>query len=133
MSPRKIAVIGYGFSTKIFHIPFIQHNSKLTLEAIIQRNPTPGNDAAKDHSDVKVYRSMEEFYETDSECELVVITTSNDTHFRYCKEAIENGRDIVVEKPFTINSVDAEELMNLAKEKGVGISVYQSKPPFHLL
>jgi len=71
---------------------------------------------------------MEEFYETDSECELVVITTSNDTHFRYCKEAIENGRDIVVEKPFTINSVDAEELMNLAKEKGVGISVYQSKP-----
>ena len=133
MSPRKIAVIGYGFSAKIFHIPFIQHNSKLSLSVIIQRNPTPGNDAAKDHSDVKVYRSTEEFYKTDSECDLVVITTSNDTHVQYCKEAIENGRNVIVEKPLTIGSADAEELVNLAKEKGVGISVYQSKPSSHHL
>ncbi|RPA96804.1 NAD(P)-binding protein [Choiromyces venosus 120613-1] len=127
MSPRNIAVIGYGFSAKIFHIPFIQHNPNLTLSAIIQRNPTPGNDAAEDHPDVKVYRSIEEFYKGDSESELVVVTTSNDTHFQYCKEAIENGKNVIVEKPLTIRSVDAEELVRLAKEKGVGISVYQNR------
>ncbi|KAG0133848.1 hypothetical protein HOY82DRAFT_584306 [Tuber indicum] len=127
MSPRKIAVIGYGFSAKIFHIPFIQHNPNLTISAIIQRNPTPGNDAAKDHPDVKVHRSMEEFYKSDGESEVVVITTSNDTHFRYCKEAIEKGKDVIVEKPLTIRSADAEELVNLARKKGVGISVYQNR------
>ncbi|CUS11549.1 unnamed protein product [Tuber aestivum] len=127
MPPRKIAIIGYGFSAKIFHIPFIQQNSNLILSGIIQRNPTPGNDAAKDHPGVKVYRSTEEFYKSDGGSEVIVITTSNDTHFQYCKEAIERGKDIIVEKPLTIRSGDAEELVNLAKEKGVGISVYQNR------
>lgn len=56
-----VAVIGYGHFGEVFMTPFLlEESSRLKLYAIIQRNPTDSNDAAHDHSKVKVYRSSEE-------------------------------------------------------------------------
>lgn len=87
----KIAVIGYGFSAKVFHIPLIETVSRFKLHAVVQRNPKPEDDAEKDHPGVKAYRSAEEMLE-DASIDVVVVTTTPESHFQLTKAALERGK-----------------------------------------
>ena len=57
------------------------------------------------------------------EADLIVIATPVDTHYKFAKEALENGKHIWVEKPFTSTSAQAEELIELAENKNLRIFV----------
>lgn len=63
----------------------------MKLHAIVQRNPTPQNDALVDFPLVKVYRSNTEIL-TDENVDLVIVSTPPTTHFALCKEALEAGK-----------------------------------------
>ena len=86
-----VAVIGYGLSTKVFHIPFILSVSQFKLHAIVQRNPKPEYDAEKHHPGVKGYRSAEEMLE-DAAVDVVVVATTPESHFGLTKAALESGK-----------------------------------------
>ena len=58
------------------------------------------NLAEQKYPGVKTYRTLEDLL-ADDEVELVVVNTPNYTHFEYAKKALEAGKHIVVEKPFT--------------------------------
>ena len=45
------------------------------------------------------------------------------THYELAKAALENGKHVFVEKPFTSNAAQAEELINLAARKNLKIMV----------
>src|SRR5690606_24751880 len=51
---------------------------------------------------------------------------SNDVHFSLAKQALEAGKHVVVEKPFTNTSREADELIALAKQKGLLLSVHHN-------
>jgi predicted dehydrogenase len=53
----------------------------------------------------------------------VAVITPVWTHFELAKKALENGKHIFVEKPFTSTSADAEELIQLAEKKHLKIMV----------
>jgi predicted dehydrogenase len=53
----------------------------------------------------------------------IAVITSVWTHYELAKAALENGKHVFVEKPFTTNSAQAEELMNLAEQKNLQIMV----------
>jgi UDP-N-acetylglucosamine 3-dehydrogenase len=53
----------------------------------------------------------------------VDIVTSTDSHYQLCREALEAGKDVFVEKPFTSTSAQARELWDLAERKGRVIQV----------
>ncbi|KAF2087940.1 putative NAD binding Rossmann fold oxidoreductase [Saccharata proteae CBS 121410] len=130
-TPLNVAVIGYGFSAKIFHIPFIaqlsrENSSSLRLYGIVQRNPTPSDDATKEHADIKTWRSSDEMLE-DVAVDVVVVTTLPESHFALTKAALEKGKHVIVEKPFVPTSAEAEELDRISKEKGKLIAVYQNR------
>ena len=59
----------------------------------------------------------------ESDCEIIVIATPVDTHFDLAKRALEAGKHIWVEKPFTSTSADAKELIELADKKNLKIFV----------
>jgi predicted dehydrogenase len=59
----------------------------------------------------------------DSTLEAVVIATPVTTHFPLAKAALEAGKHIFVEKPFTASVKEAEELVELAAKKGLNIFV----------
>lgn len=67
---------------------------------------------------VKDYKSL-----LTSDFDAIVIATPVDTHFKLAKEALENGKHIWVEKPFTSSTRQAEELINLANSKNLKIFV----------
>ncbi len=53
----------------------------------------------------------------------VHICTPNETHYEICKEALEGGKHVLVEKPLTLDSDEAYELIELAERRGLVLSV----------
>ena len=89
--PYNIGIIGYGAAAKVFHIPLIKVTPGFNLYAIVQRNPTPQNDASKAHPGIKSYRAAEEMVKDDL-VDIVVITTTPATHFELASLALENRK-----------------------------------------
>lgn len=101
MAPIKVGIIGYGFSTKCFHLPFILPNPDLEVYAFLQRAP-----AAKGQEDLKAlrwghctgdfpsakhYMGSDDFF-SDKNIELVIILTSDGTHGELIEKALESGK-----------------------------------------
>lgn len=125
--PIRAAIIGYGLSAKIFHLPFLQALPELfEVYGIVQRKPSPSSNAAQDFPGIKTWTSSAEMVK-DPQVDLVVITSIPTVHVEQCKEALEAGKHVLCEKPFTPTSKEASELASLAKEKGLVLAVYQNR------
>ncbi len=61
------------------------------------------------------------------ELELIIVNTPDSTHYEYTRRALEAGKHVIVEKPFTTTVKEAEELVALATGKGLTLSVYQNR------
>ncbi|MFI5195330.1 MAG: Gfo/Idh/MocA family oxidoreductase, partial [Chitinophagales bacterium] len=119
----KTGVIGYGIAAQVMHLPFIITNPKFQLLSILQRH---GNTAQEKYPGVNVVRSIDEML-ADPSLELVVVTTPNDTHFEYASRALNSGKHVVLEKPFTITSKEAGELVIMARASDKTLSVFQNR------
>ena len=125
--PYNVGVVGYGMSAKVFHIPLIQVlPNDFSLHAIVQRSPKPDDDCSKDHPNTKHYSSTDELL-NDSAVDVVIVTTTPPSHFDICKAALEAGKNVVVEKPFTPTFKEARELIKVAKEHKKLLTVYQNR------
>jgi predicted dehydrogenase len=113
-------------SAKVFHIPLIQVTPAFALHSIVQRTPKPNDDASKDHPEAKIYHSADEMF-ADSSIDVIVISTTPDTHFSFTKKALESGKHVMVEKPFVPTSAAADELIEISKTTGKLICVYQNR------
>ena len=58
-----------------------------------------------------------------SQIDVVAVVTPVRTHFELAKAALNNGKHVFVEKPFTLSSVQAEILVNLAEQKNLKLTV----------
>ena len=69
----------------------------------------------------KVYETYEEMM-SDPAIDLIYIAVPNNLHLEVCMQALEHGKNVVVEKPFAINYEQAKQMIDKANEKGVFIS-----------
>lgn len=119
----KAGLCAFGMSGKIFHAPFLKQHPGFVLSAIVERSK---EDSKEKYPDAVIYRSVEEMFEN-AELDLVVVNTPVQTHYQYVKLALEAGKNVIVEKPFTVNVAEAEELVALAEAKNLFLSVYQNR------
>jgi len=119
----KTGICSYGMSGKIFHAPFIESHPGYELTAIVERHK---NESKERYPNAKIYRSIEEML-SDESIQLVIVNTPVQLHLQHAKAALQAGKHIVVEKPFTVTPEEAEELQALADEKGLLLSVYQNR------
>ena len=66
----------------------------------------------------KVYNSIDEMF-TDPNVDIIYITSPHNTHYGFMKQALENGKHLLVEKSITLNSTELEEMVALAEEKNL--------------
>ncbi|CAH0529471.1 oxidoreductase [Vibrio hippocampi] len=123
LQPIKTAIVGYGFSAKTFHIPFIHHLPEFALTAI---SSSQAQQVSQDWPAVTCYANAERLFEQ-SDCELVIITAPNDVHYSLVKAALLNNKHVIVEKPFVTDSRQGEELIELAQQQGLVLSVYHNR------
>jgi scyllo-inositol 2-dehydrogenase (NADP+) len=123
MNPIKTALLSYGMSGEIFHAPLITADPHFSLVTVLQRN----SDKAKSrYPDVRIVRHIGDILDDDA-IELLVINTPNESHYEYASQALEAGKHIIVEKPFTVSAEEAERLINLAKKKKRMLTVFQNR------
>jgi scyllo-inositol 2-dehydrogenase (NADP+) len=121
--PINVGVIGYGLAGRIFHTPFVTSAPGLTLTTVVSSDPTKVH---RDYPDVNVVATVPELL-ADPTIGLVVVATPNTTHADFARQAMLAGKHVVVDKPFTIDTREADELIALARQQGVLLSVYQSR------
>jgi predicted dehydrogenase len=118
-----VGLIGFGLAGRAFHAQVIRATPGLRLAAILQRH---GNEAAEKYPDVRVVRSVAELLDI-RDIRLIVIATPNETHAPIARQCLEAGRDVVVDKPFATTLEEAAELVELARNCGGLITVYQNR------
>lgn len=123
MKVLRTGLVGFGISGKTFHAPFLTTSNLFQLVSVLERNR---QDAKEKYPFVHIVRTIDELI-ADESIDLVVITTPNDTHFPYAAAALQAGKHVVLEKPFTNTSEEARELVRIAKSSGRILSVYQNR------
>jgi scyllo-inositol 2-dehydrogenase (NADP+) len=123
MNPIKTALLSYGMSGEIFHAPLLAVNPGFELSMVLQRN---SDKARQRYPHTKIARTIDEVI-SDGGIELVVINTPNDSHYQFATEALESGKHVIVEKPFTVTTKEADSLIALAKKKNRHLTVFQNR------
>jgi scyllo-inositol 2-dehydrogenase (NADP+) len=119
----KTGICSYGMSGKLFHAPFIEAHPDFELTAIVERNK---NESKEKYPEAKIYRSVEEMLGDDT-LQLIIVNTPTNTHYEYVKAALQKGKHVIVEKPFTVLTKEAEELNALAQKNNLLLSVYHNR------
>jgi predicted dehydrogenase len=117
----KIGVIGYGYWG-----PNIVRNFNATegskVAAVCDKNPATLKRVTKFYPDTKCVTSPDDIIAS-PQIDAIAVVTPVSTHFDLAKRALENGKHVFVEKPFTSTVAQAEELVNLADKKGLTLMV----------
>ena len=87
-----------------------------TLYSVANRTHEKAVQFAEKYNVKKVYDEIDEVF-NDTDVDIIYITTPHNTHYKYMKKALENGKHIFVEKSITLNSRELSEMVLLAKEK----------------
>lgn len=90
--------------------------------AIAEMSPTARKRAQKAYPGVKVTSDASDVISS-AEIDAVAVVTPVWTHYELTKAALQNGKHVFVEKPFTSNAAQGEELINLAQQKNLKIMV----------
>jgi predicted dehydrogenase len=120
----RTAICSYGYSTKIFHEPYIAMLPEyFDLRAFVERH---NNNSEERYPSAHIYRSCEELFAAEN-IDLVVVNTPSPTHFEYARKALEAGKHVVIDKPFTATSEEARTLIDIAKKKDLVLTVFHNR------
>ena len=118
-----VGLIGYGLGGSVFHAPLIEAEPRLRLHAVVTSR---AGQVERDHPGARVVGSAAELLE-DPAVEMVVVAAPNAVHHELAAAALAAGRHVVVDKPFTLTSADADDLIALAERQDRLLSVFQSR------
>lgn len=124
--PIKVGLIGYGMGGRVFHAPVIESVPALWLHRVVETKPENICHVQEKYPDVKVVSTADEIF-SDSEIELVVVATPNTSHYDLAKRGLKHGKHVVVEKPFTITTDEADQLIALANSVNKVLTVHHNR------
>jgi scyllo-inositol 2-dehydrogenase (NADP+) len=121
--PLRVGLIGFGLAGQAFHAPVIRSVAGMQLACVLERH---GALAQQKYSDVRVARTLDELLQ-DEQIRLCVVATPNSSHFELARLCLLAGRDVVVDKPLTVTSREAADLIELADQRQRLLSVYHNR------
>src|ERR1700686_3023948 len=117
----RFGVIGYGYWGPNI-VRNLQGLDSTSVEAVCDKNEAALSRVRKSYPAVKTCTDSSEILSSPS-IDVVAVITPVWTHYELAKKALENGKHVFVEKPFTSNAQQAEELVELAARKKLTIMV----------
>ena len=117
----RIGIIGYGYWGPNIVRNFQAHDSSEVV-LVADKDPKTETRLRKAHPGIPFTTDPMEVLKS-AKIDLVAVVTPVWTHFELAKAALENGKHVFVEKPFTCNVLQAEELIELADRKNLQIMV----------
>ena len=117
----KFGVIGYGY----WGPNVVRNLDQLDGSAVVavcDKSPAARKRIHKSYPHVKAVSEPAELMSS-TEVDAIAIVTPVWSHYELTKAALQNGKHVFVEKPFTSCTAQAEELINLAAQKNLKIMV----------
>ena len=113
----RIGIIGCGWIAEKMAIT-LQGMEKVEAYAIASRDLNKAETFAQKWNFTRAYGSYEEMLD-DELVDLVYIATPHSHHYAHTRLSLLKGKPVLCEKAFTANAKEAEELLQLAKEKNL--------------
>jgi len=117
----RIGVLGYGYwgpnIVRNFH-----GQEKSRVVTVCDQSPKALGRVRQSYPDMRVTSDCEELIRA-TDIDAIAVITPVGTHYKLAKAALQNGKHVFVEKPFTCTSAQAEELIELADRQNLKIMV----------
>ncbi|WP_324721787.1 Gfo/Idh/MocA family oxidoreductase [Salinimicrobium sp. HB62] len=126
MKQVKTAFAGYGPGGSIYNSPILSSVPGFVVTKILTSSTSNIALARRDHPRAEIVDNFSEILK-DPEINLVILVLPNHLHYSFAKQALEAGKHVLVEKPFTSNVKEANELINLAHQKKLILSVHHNR------
>ena len=117
----RIGVIGYGYWGPNI-VRNLQGLDSTRTVMICDRSPSAQARARKAHPNVNVVSDADDVLRS-PDVDAIAVITPVWTHYELTKKALENGKHVFIEKPFTSSSAQGQELIELAERKNLKIMV----------
>ena len=115
MKEIRLGTVGSGVIVHTI-LDAVQKTDGVSLAAVCSRSQPTGDALAAAYGCKKVYTDLAAMLK-DSDVNTVYIATPNLLHFRQAQQALQAGKHVILEKPFTTTLADADLLAALAKKK----------------
>jgi scyllo-inositol 2-dehydrogenase (NADP+) len=119
-------LIGFGNSGQTFFAPFIAADPGFNLAKISTSDNSRAELAESIYPNAEIVGSADDII-NDPSIDLVLVGTPNTSHFDLAQKALLAGKHVLVEKPFTVTSAEADELIALAKKQNRVLSVHHNR------
>ena len=113
----KLGIIGSGMIVKDF-LSFAHELPEIKLEAIAARNIENLKDLQSKYNIKNIYTDTDLCLEN-KEIDTIYVAVPNNLHYTVAKKALEAGKNVICEKPFTLKYDEAVELFGIAEDKGL--------------
>jgi predicted dehydrogenase len=119
VSRYRIGIVGAGFGT-VAHLPALLANSHFDVVALA--SPSTAQRIAQERGIAHAFRSCREML---AGCELDAVTVASPpfAHYDDVCAALDAGKHVVCEKPFTTNVTNAEDLVRRSQQAGTACGV----------
>jgi len=119
----KTAIVGFGYSARTFHMPFLRACPDFELTAVCSRRSEAVSERLQE---VWVVPSLDQLL-IDERIALVIITLPNKLHYWAAKACLDAGKHVVLEKPMTTTVAEAEALIELARSRNCLLTVFHNR------
>lgn len=116
-APVRWGILGPGFIAGIFAAD-LARTPGAELVAVASRDAGRAQAFAADHAVARHYGDYASLAE-DPDVEIVYIASPHSHHHEHAKLMLEHGKAVLVEKPFTMNAAEAEDLVSIARSRGL--------------
>ena len=115
----KLGILGTGMIVKDLMTTYHELNIEKTYVLATERTKEEANEMVEKYHLDKVYTDYDELLQSD--VDTVYCALPNFLHYSFSKKALENGKNVIIEKPITANSKELEDLIETANKKNLMI------------
>jgi len=113
-----VGVVGTSWWADAMHIPALDSHPNAVIKAICGRNGKTAQTMADKWDIPHVFTDYNEMIDSGL-VDAILILTPNDTHYPVTMKALENNIHVLCEKPIALSYANAQEMADVAREKGV--------------
>jgi len=121
LSVFKVGVVGLGWVAINRHIPSLIRDPRVKIVGVVGKNTKENLEIVRKFSIPKVYKSIDELLK--NSLDIIDICTPPFTHCELVVKAAEEGCHVLVEKPFAMNTKEADKMIEAARRNNVKLCV----------
>ncbi|WP_442602785.1 Gfo/Idh/MocA family protein [Paenibacillus sp. KN14-4R] len=119
----RLGIVGFGRIVELLHLPVLKKNPLFEIQGVFDITNERRKLATK--LGFEVYESLENILKSD--IDVLLITTTPESHFEIAKQAIDMNKHVLIEKPVTITYKEAIELETLGARNNRLIAVFHNR------